>query len=51
MKIEGYFGNMKAAGSAVEKLKQQGFKAFIDINEERNDDRNLETALRELNLQ
>ncbi len=46
MRIESYFGNMKEANGTVEKLKTMGYKsAFIDINEGRNEDRNLQTNL------
>ncbi|MCR4435868.1 MAG: hypothetical protein QHH06_09200 [Clostridiales bacterium] len=46
MRIEGYFGKIKAARETVEKLKELGFKeAFIDMNDHYNENRNVQTNL------
>lgn len=46
MKIEGYFGSMKLANEAVDKLKKAGFSnAVVDANEHYRDTRNVETNL------
>lgn len=44
MQKQFYFRDMKAANQAVEKLKEIGVeKAFVDINDHYDDDRNVET--------
>ncbi len=43
MHLEGYFGSMKTARDTAEELKQKGYKAFIDSNDEKNADRDFQT--------
>ncbi|MCX7921959.1 MAG: hypothetical protein N3B21_08110 [Clostridia bacterium] len=46
MKVEGFFRSIKAANEAVEKLKNTGVnKAFVDLNDHYNEERNIETNL------
>lgn len=46
IKIEGYFGKLKAANETVKKLKDLGFKhAYVDNNDHYNEDRNIHTNL------
>lgn len=43
MKIEGFFGGIKNANEAAEKLKQAGFNSYVDINEHYMTNNNVET--------
>lgn len=45
MEVVGYFAELKRANEAVDKLKNMGFKAYVDINDHYIEDRNVRTNL------